>query len=164
MDLMDNFRSVFTRSIYLAAMVFSLAHVFQTLAMSQISEGSFRVDFSGVPVLAGNGLAEAMVFFAVGWVGSYGPAYAASRYLGRARRHRLSAYALVGLLLGLAALPICASVAFFAPHLGLPSSYPARCVEFAYPMAIAGLVGGYAFWRFTRDVARNRQRLADHFV
>jgi len=55
-------------------------------------------------------------------------------------------FALLGAALGIFFLPLCAAVAFLPLYDPDNPSYWARCVEFFFPMIIAGLFGGYGFW------------------
>jgi hypothetical protein len=72
-------------------------------------------------------------------------------------------HVLFGTLMGLLFLPLCASLPFFLFHEQDDPTYFARCTEFGFPMTIAGAIGGYTFWSFSRRVKLKRESAADEF-
>ena len=147
----------------MASVVFALAHVFQSLAMGSDAQRAFQIAPAEIFRLTASGLVEGVIFIAVGWPVAYAPVYILNNFLFKMRRRRLPAYILVGSLLGVMFLPVCAGVPAFVIHWPDNQTYPDACIEFAYPMTFAGMIGGYAFWRFARRSARNDELLVDQF-
>jgi hypothetical protein len=131
--------------------------------MNFVAHPPLQIDRLEIFVLVGSGFVESAIFFLAGWPLAYAPVYLTNIVLDRPGLRGLAAYAVAGLLLGIIFLPVCASVPFIALRSVVDPTYSARCIEFAYPMAIAGIIGGYAFWRFARRTAQNDERIADQF-
>jgi hypothetical protein len=163
MSATQNFRTDFTRSLFMAAVVFAVAHAFQTLAMSSASQHAVLTDRAETVALIASAFIEGAIFIAVGWPAAYLPVFLMSGFLAKLRRNRLVAYMISGFLLGLMFLPVCASVPDFVVRSPDDRTYLATCVEYAYPMTFAGVIGGYAFWRFTRRMAEYAELVADQF-
>lgn len=157
----QSFRNDFTLSLFMTSLVFVLAHLFQTVAMNVISQRTLTIDPAITFSLLVYGFVEGLVFFMIGWPVAYGPVSLMSRLRKVSGRRMLAVYAFVGVILGLVSLPLCAYVPFVV--LRSPPAYLARCIEYAYPMTIAGAIGGYSFWRFSRRTAQFSELVADQF-
>jgi hypothetical protein len=94
---------------------------------------------------------------------AYVPSRVGSELLRRTANRKSIFYVLFGVVTGLVFLPMCATVPFFVFPFPNDPSYFARCFEFAIPMTIAGALGGYAFWHWTRRAAANGELDADQF-
>jgi hypothetical protein len=161
MSAAQSFRNDFTLSLYMTSVVFVLSHLFQTVAMGVVSQRALTIDPTLVFYLLVSGFLEGLVFFVMGWPVAYLPVYLMSRLRSVSGRRMLAVCVFVGIVLGLISLPLCAFVPFFV--LRSPPTYLARCIEYAYPMTIAGAIGGYAFWRFSRRTAQFSELVAEQF-
>jgi hypothetical protein len=157
------FRRCYLRTIALAAISFAVAHGSQLIATGLISQHSFSVNPTGFLVIAPYVTIEAIVFFIAGYLIAYFPSRAAYEFLRRTGRTRFAFYGLFGVAMGIAFLPLCASVPFFAFPLPDDPGYFGRCAEFGLPMTIAGALGGYVFWRCARHAAGGGELVADQF-
>ncbi len=105
-----------------------------------------HINPTALVTLAIFGLIESVVFIVIGFFLAYLPSVLiASIALRRKRPGPMLAVAL-GSIMGLAFLPVCASVAFFLFMEPDDPIYLFRCAEFAAPMILSGAVGGYVFW------------------
>jgi len=158
---MRHFRSCFTRSLFMASIIFVLAHGLQTLAIELTSQGYLQFSEILAPTILFFGFVEGLVYFAVGWPLAYAPVYVVSRLPSPSGRRALAVFTGVGFTLGLLSLPLCAGVPFLI--LRSPPTYSFWCIQYAYPMTFAGVLGGYAFWRFARRTAQHDEQLVDQF-
>jgi hypothetical protein len=156
-----NFRGCFTRALFIASVIFVLAHGLQTLAIALAPQNHLPRAEVFTPTMPLLGLAEGLIYFVIGWPLAYGPIYVISRLPQFSTRRTLIVFLLAGFALGLLSLPLGAGV----PFLVLRSSptYLFWCVQYAYPMTFAGVLGGYAFWRFARRTARQDEQLVHQF-
>jgi hypothetical protein len=158
---MRNFRGCFTRALFMASVIFVLAHGLQTAAMALAPQNHLTPAEIVTPTTPLLGLVEGLLYFAVVWPLAYAPAYAMSRLARVSSRRMLVVFLGAGFVLGVLSLPLGASVPFLV--LRSPPTYLYWCVQYAYPMTFAGVLGGYAFWRFARRSAQQDELLADQF-
>jgi hypothetical protein len=156
-----NFHVYFTRSLFMASVIFVLAHGLQTLAVALAPQNRVPTDEIFSPETLLLGFIEGLVYFVIGWPLAYGPVYVMSRLPKFFARYGLAVFLLAGLALGLLSLPLGAGLPFLI--LRSPPTYLFWCVQYAYPMTFAGVLGGYAFWRFARRAAQYDEHLAEQF-
>jgi hypothetical protein len=106
-----------------------------------------HIDPTAFITLAVVGLIESIVFIVIGFFLAYLPSFLISSMVLRRKLPGPLVAVTLGSIIGLAFLPVCASVAFFPFMDPDDPTYLARCAEFAAPMILSGAVGGYAFWR-----------------
>jgi hypothetical protein len=158
---MRNFSALFTRALFIASVIFVLAHGLQTIAIELAPQNHLPLGEMFTPTTLLLGLAEGLIYFVIGWPLAYGPIYVISRLPKFSTRRALVVFLLAGFSLGLLSLPLGAGVPFLV--LRSPPTYLFWCVQYAYPMTFAGVLGGYAFWRFARGAAQHDAQLADQF-
>jgi hypothetical protein len=144
-DQPTGFGRLYTRALFVAAIAFGISDPAEMLVKGMFSNSSLRIDPTGFIVLILYGLVEAMVFFAVGWPVGYVVVRVIQKLVEKRGRPEWPFHLFMGILVGILLLPVCAGFAFWIAQDG--PSYLVRCFEFLIPMATAGGVGGYFFWR-----------------
>jgi hypothetical protein len=150
----------YSRAMFIAALAFGTIHGVQSLIVAFYNSRSLRFDPTGLLVLVPVEIMDSLVFLIVGLIFAYIPSRIAERVLSERHSKHLSVHVVSGALIGIFFLPLCASVLFFIFPPPDGPSYLVRCAEFGLPMIIAGVLGGYTFWRLARS---NSELLAEQF-
>jgi hypothetical protein len=138
------FRKYYTKSIFWASISFGSCHGLEEFLLGMKGIAFSRVDLSAFIVLVPFEVLQSIFFFCACWIVSYLPVkviYINHFYKGR------KSFTLWGVFIAILSLPLCASFAYFILPLPDAPSYWGRCLEFAVPMMVAGLIGGNVFWR-----------------
>jgi hypothetical protein len=132
----------------IAAAAFGFTHSLQLLVMAEIHTDYTNEFYLNVLLPLGFlGVIEAAVFYIVGCIVAYLPVRIVVRNLSPLGAKHPFLYPTIGMLFGVLFLPFCAAFSFYVTHPLDPDSpsYLARCAEFALPMTVAGVAGGYLF-------------------
>lgn len=126
-------------------MAFSLAHAIEAIGLSVFRDGVVHPHLNALLPLSFFELIEALIFLVVGMVMVFIPARVADKYIGRPTAGTANLFFYLGAVAGVTYLPLCAGISTsILPSLDDPS-YLQRCLEYLFPMVIAGMAGGYIF-------------------
>jgi len=145
-----------------AALAFAVTHSTELFAYGLIEQRSGRIDPTVFITLGLFAATEWVVFVVVGTPIAYYPSRAIYKVSIKWKSETYFLCMLASISLAVMALPLCAGVSFIASPDADAPSYLNRCLEYLFPMAVAGALGGHVFWRRIGHSVANRP-LADHF-
>ena len=158
-----SFVAAYTRAMAAAALAFGVLHALQLFAFGLYNQRSWDMDPTGFITLILFALFESTVFFLLGLLLAYIPSFLVASIVLRRNPGRSWLPVVLGSLLGIAFVPVCASVTFVTFMDTDDPSYLARCAEFTMPLALAGTAGGYVFWRHLSRRLAKRDNVPGQF-
>jgi hypothetical protein len=131
-----------------AAAAFGPIHVIELIIASIPNTDLSNVKLIAFITATFVGILESAVFLLIGLVVAYVPWRLFATSILAQEPSRLVAFTMSGVLAGILFLPFCAAVSFFITYEPDAPRYLSRCAEFAFPMMVAGAVGGYVFFYY----------------